>query len=338
MPEFVYPTNAELDEIAQDLIPRLVADRPVFEIMPMRNVENYLVMWEQEDNYVGLQQVRGLGGMPPRVSRVGVKRFQMEPGVYGEHIPLDEVELTIRRQIGTFATTINVEDLVLKIQNQLLGRRLDRIESICWSLLVNGAFSVAGPSGAILHTDQYNVQTFSAIVPWGTAATSTPLADFRSVQLLARGHSIRFDSSSRAYMNQVTLNRLLNNSNVADVYGRRTQGLGTINSIEQMNMLLAGDNLPKFYVYDEGYLNDSGVFVPHLADGVVIVVGRRTDGSPIGEYQMTRNVNNANMAPGPYMRVIDRGEQEIPRTIEVHDGHNGGPALKFPSAIVRMNV
>jgi hypothetical protein len=227
-----------LDEINQDLIPRLTNDRPIFEIMPMRNVENYLVMWEQEDNYTGLQAVRGLGGMPPRVSRIGVRRFQMEPGVYGEHIPLDEVELTIRRQMGTFSTTINVEDLVLKVQNQLLGRRLDRIESIGWSLLANGTFSVAGPSGAILHTDQYQVQTYSAIVPWATAATSTPLTDFRAVQLLARGHSIRFDRSARAYMSQVTLNRMLNNTNNADIYGRRTAGLGTFNSLDQMNLLL----------------------------------------------------------------------------------------------------
>jgi Phage major capsid protein E len=338
MTEFVYPTNAELTEIAQDLLPRLEADREIFNVMPIRNVENYLVMWEQEDSYVGLQQVRGLNGVPPRVSRVGVKRFQMEPGVYGEHIPLDEVELTIRRQIGTFATSIDVTDLVLRAQNQLLVRRLDRIESIGWVLLGTGTFSVAGPSGAILHSDQYNVQTFTALVSWGTSATATPLADLRSVQLLARGHSVRFDQSSKAYANQVTVNKLLSNTNNADIYGRRVAGLATANSLDAVNQLFTMDGLPNIVPYDEGYLNSSGTFVPHIPDNTVIVVGRRTDGAPIGEYQMVRNVNNPGMAPGPYMRVIDRGEQEIPRAFEVHDGHNGGPAIKFPSAVVRMNV
>lgn len=338
MSEFVYPTNAELTEIAQDLIPRLAAERAIFKILPIRTVENYLIMWEQEDSYVGLQQVRGLNGVPPRVSRVGVKRFQMEPGVYGEHIPIDEVELTIRRQTGTFATAIDISDIVRRLQDQLLGRRLDRIESIGWSLLTTGTFSVAGPAGSILHSDQYSVQTFSSVIPWATAATSTPLADMRAVQLLARGHSVRFDQSSRGYANQVTINRMLNNGNNVDLYGRRTQGLGTANSLNQVNELFTQDGLPNLAVYDEGYLNNSGTFVPHIPDNKVVVVGRRTDGSPIGEYQMVRNVNNPGMAPGAYMRVIDRGETEIPRSIEVHDGHNGGPAIKFPSAIVVMNV
>jgi MOSC domain-containing protein YiiM len=70
----------------------------------------------------------------------------------------------------------------------------------------------------------------------------------------------------------------------------------------------------------------------------VVIVGRRTDGAPIGNYQMVRNVNNPGMAAGAYMKVIDRGEIEVPRTIEVHDGHNGGPTLTFPSALVRMSV
>jgi hypothetical protein len=338
MTEFLYPTSAELSEIAQDLLPRLAQDRPIFSIFPIRNVENYLVMWEQEDSYVGLQQVRGLNGMPPKVSRVGVKRFQMEPGVYGEHIPLDEVELTIRRQMGTFGTPINISDLVMRAQNQLLQRRLDRIESIGWTLLSTGTFSVAGPAGAVLHSDSYTTQTYTATPSWATSATAIPLADFRAVQLLARGHSVRFDQSSIAYMNRVTLNRLLTNTNQADLFGRRTQGLGTYNSLDQVNQLLTGDGLPNVVPYDEGYLNNSGTFVPHIADNKVIVVGRRTDGAPIGSYQMVRNVNNPGMAPGAYMRVIDRGEQDIPRSIDVHDGHNGGPTISFPSAVAIMNV
>jgi hypothetical protein len=52
---------------------------------------------------------------------------------------------------------------------------------------------------------------------------------------------------------------------------------------------------------------------------------------------MTRNVNNANSAPGPYTKVIDRGELQVPRTIEVHDGHNGGPAIFYPSAVIKLS-
>lgn len=337
MADLVYPTNAELREIAQDLLPRLQANRPVFRIFPIVDVDNHVVMWEQEDNYTGLQQVRGLNGEPPRIRKNGVKRYLMQPGVYGEFELIDEVELTTRRQYGTFNAPIDAADLVMRAQRRLLVRRLDRIESIVWTLLSTGTFSVAGPAGAVLHTDSYTMQVYSATTPWATAATSTPLADLRAVQLLARGHSVNFGASAVAWMNQVTFNRMVNNTNNADIYGRRTAGLGTFNSEAQINQLLAGDNLPNIQIYDQGYLNDSGTFVPFIPDNVVIVVGQRGDGAPVGEYQMTRNANNPGLAPGAYMKIVDEPD-EVPRSLEVHDGHNGGPAIFFPSAVVRMNV
>ena len=47
MANFVYPTSAELIQIAQDKIPALVADRPIFEILPMATSDEFLLLWEQ---------------------------------------------------------------------------------------------------------------------------------------------------------------------------------------------------------------------------------------------------------------------------------------------------
>jgi hypothetical protein len=182
------------------------------------------------------------------------------------------------------------------------------------------------------------VQSFTASVGWGTAATSTPLADLRQVQLLARGHSVRFDRTSQCFVNQITANNILSNTNSADLFGRRVTGLTTVNSIPQLNELLTMDNLPNIVPYDLGYINDAGTFVPFIANNEGIVVGKRTDGAPVGNYQMVRNANNPDLGPGAYMKVIDRGELEVPRSIEIHDGHSGGPAIFFPSAIVKMTV
>lgn len=320
-------------------MPRLVAERPVFGFFPMTTSDSSQLSWEQEDNYIGLQQVRGLNGEPPKVAKTGLKRFTTFPGVYGEFEPIDEIEMTLRRQYGDWSRPVNLDDLVMRAQDKLLLRRLDRVEQIIWTLLVAGTFSVAGPSGAILATDAYTTQTFTAGTAWSTPATSTPLADFRAVQLLARGHSVDFGSRAQAFMSRITFNNMLNNSNAADLGGRRGAGLSTINGPAQVNQLLAMDDLPGFTIYDEGYLSEpSGTFVPFLATGKVVVIGKRPGGSPIGEYRMTRNVNNPDMAPGPYQRVIDRGVDEIPRVIEVHDGHNGGVCLTFPSAIAVMSV
>lgn len=342
MAEFTYPTNAELREIAQDLLPRLAADRPVFDFMPIEEPDAFLVMWEQEDSYTGLQQIRGLNGSPPKVQRVGLKRYQMQGGVYGEYIPLDETELTVRRQYGTFATPVDISDLVMRAQRQLLVRRLDRIETILWNLLATGTFSVPGPSGAVLHQDSFTLQTFTAVVPWSTVATATPLADLRAVQILARGHSVRFDRTAQLFVNQITANTILSNTNSADLFGRRVSGLATVNSIPQLNELLTMDNLPNIVPYDMGYLQDPAIpggtstFVPFIANGTGVVIGKRTDGAPIGNFQMIRNANNPDLGPGAYMKIIDRGEIQVPRSIEVHDGLSGGPAIWFPSAVVKL--
>jgi len=338
MSTFVFPTSAELREIAADYLPNVVAARPIFDVFPIREVDQSLIMWEQQDNYTGLQQVRGLDGQPPKISKLGLKRFSMRPGVYGEFSLIDEEELTERRAYGSFATGISIDDLVLREQRRLLGRRLDRIESITWTLLSTGTFAIPGPAGAILHTDSYTMQTYAATVPWATSATATPLADLRAVQLRSRGHAVDFGPGATAWMNQITANRLFTNTNNADIYGRRTAGLGTYNSEAQLNLLFAGDGLPQIRIYDRGYIDETLTFQPFIPDNVVIVVGKRTDGAPIGEFLMTRNANNPGLAPGAYMQVVDSFDDGPPRQIAVHDGFNGGITLVFPSAIVRMNV
>lgn len=343
MTEFQFPTSNELRMIEQDKMPDLVRERPIFTHFPIETDDTPQLTWEQEDNYLGLQQLRGLGGDPPRVNKTGLKRYTMFPGIYGEFEPVDETELMMRRQYGTWSTPVNIDDLVVRIQDKLLLRRRDRQELILWTLVIAGVFSVAGPSGAISHTDAYTTQTFTASVAWGTPATSTPIADFRAVQLLGRGHSVNFGAQARAYMSRTTYNKLMANTNAADLGGKKGPGLASISGPDEVNRLLSNDDLPQFTIYDEGYLSEpSGTFVPFIADNKVVVIGRRPGNAPIGAYRMVRNVNNPDMAPGAYTAVIDRGAdgpgRRIPRMIEVHDGHNGGPVIYYPSAIVLMNV
>lgn len=332
-----YPVNSDLQAVAQTKLPNLMANRPIFNILPIRNVDADIVMWDQQDNYVGLQQIRGLNGQPQRVNRIGGKRYIMQPGVYGEFTVIDEIEITRRRGFGQFNGAIPIDDLVMGCQDQLLGRRLDRIEKIGWDLLTTGTFSVAGEGGIVYQTDTFALQTFSAGTAWSNAGSSTPFADFRAVQLLSRGFSVDFGASAKAYMNRVTFNNFIKNTNAADLGGKRTAGLAAVNDINSANTILAGEDLPQIVIFDGGYQDDSNTFQPFIANAKVVVVGTRTDGANIGEYQMTRNANNVGAAAGAYMKVVDELSR-VPRLIEVHDGHNGGPAIFFPSAIVVMSV
>jgi hypothetical protein len=338
MPTFVYPTNAELSEIAQDKLPALQTDRKIFEVMPIEEADASVIIWDQLDNYRGLQSLRGINGEPPIITQTGSKQYVERPGYYGEGERIDEIQLTERRRLGTFADPISIDDLVMQKQDKLLQRRLDRIEWIGWTLLTAGQFSVSTKEGVLAHQGAYSIQTYTASTAWSTSATSAPLADFSAVQLLARGHSVNLGGQAKAYMNRATFNNLRTNTNSADIYGRRTAGLGTFNNLAQINDLLLGDDLPQVEIYDQGYLNDSGTFVPFIPLGKVVVVGQRPAGQPVAKYIMTRNANHPTMAPGAYMYVADFREEGDAPSIGVYDTHNGGPIIQYPSSVVVMSV
>lgn len=335
MTDFLIPTALELKLVEQDLLPRLMANRPIFDWFPIIESDDSILAWEQQDNYVGLQQLRGLNGSPPRVQRTGAKRYMTEPGVYGEFSLIDEAELTRRRAYGSLTQLVDTTELVGIEQQRLLQRRLDRQELICWTLLTTGSFTVLAYTGAPAHADTYNFQSFTAAVSWGTYTTATPLADLRAIQTLSRGHSVSFDGNAVAVMNRKTSNKVFSNTNSADIYGRRTQGLGTYNSQTQVNTLLTEDDIPNIQVYDQGYLDDTGTFVPYIPDNKAIVIGKRLNDAPLGNFVMTRNATNPGLAPGAYTEVKDNN---LPRSIEVHDGFNGGVTLSYPSSVVVMSV
>jgi hypothetical protein len=336
MATYAYPTNAELNKVAQSLLPVKTLDDPIFGILPIERKDYPVVMWEQMDDYIGLQQLRGLGGQPNRVAVTGGKRYTMDPGVYGEFISLGETELTMRRPYGEFNGSMDVTELVLEKQDQLMTRRINRIKYIGWTLISAGTFSVSLPTGGVAHTDTYTTQTYSGSA-WGTAGSGTPLADFRAVQLKQRGYSLDFGAGAVAYMNRVTANKLLANTNAADLGGKKVAfGASATSSINDFNTILEGEGLPKIVVYDGGYKNDSGTFVPFIADNKTVVIGRRLDGLPIGHYQMTRNASAPGMQPGEYSFAYTTPEPPV--TVNVHDGHNGGPTLEFPSAIVILTT
>jgi len=338
MADLVYPTSIELKEIAQQFLPRLARDREIFKIMPMVEVDQAYLAWEQLDNFKGLMQFRGYNGQPATVAPTGQVRYLVAPGVYGEQSYIDEKQITERRKIGTFDQPIDISDLTAIETNKLTQRALDRMEWIGWTLLTGGSFSVLDTTGAVAHTDSYPIRQYTAAVGWGTPATATPLADLRAVKLLRRGYSVDF-SRAPAYANSTTVNKMLSNTNSADLYGRRVTGLATANNLTGVNSLYMNDGLPNIVEFDDGYYDDNGVFHLFIPDNKVVVVGNRPAGQPVADFAMTRNASNPGAAPGMYFDVIDDfASKGPPRSVSVHCGFNGGPRIYFPSAVILMNV
>lgn len=341
MATYVFPTPVELSKIEQDLIPDLMGDDPIFQIMPISETKFPMRVWEQWANVTGLQAARGLGGSPVKVNALAANQYTSPPGYYGDQIAITEAELVMARQLGSFDAPMDVSDLVAVKQLQLLQRRFNRIRQISWLTLANGTYTALGAVGQILATDIFPIQTFTALVTWATVATATPLANFRAVKLLARGHSVDFGRQAKAYMNQATANNLLMNTNAADLYGRRTQGLATINSLDDLNRLLVGDDLPEIVVYDKVYIDDASANQLFIPNNRCIVVGKRYSGVAVGQFQLTRNASNPDLSARPYTEVRDsaiQGLVNMPRELVVVDGFNGGPVLQFPTSVVAMTV
>src|SRR5579883_2852019 len=155
MPTYNYPTEATLNQIAQDKIARLAQNRLIFKYIPMKSDDTSLLMWDQQDNFQGLQAPRGYGGQPQKVSRTGVRRFMLVPGVFGDYEPIDELELTTRAKNGTFNEKADVSDLVMNRQDKILQRRLDRIEYNIWTLIQNGSITLPGVGGMPIYSEAY---------------------------------------------------------------------------------------------------------------------------------------------------------------------------------------
>ena len=334
---YEYPTTRELREINQEKIPNLTRNRPTFELFPLVNSDFWTLEWEQKDNWRGFQQLRGLNGAPSYVKMVGTKAFSAEPGVYGEYMTLDEKMLTLRARDARSGEPVDVSSLVVERQDYLNNREVDLIELIGWKILLDGTFTFVGPTGAV-YGDTFPIQT-TTFSDWSTLSTATPLADLLGLKQLTIGKSVSFGSNAKIYANSTTVSYLLRNTNSSDLGGMLaivTGGVKPHKTLTEINDLLRGHNLPQIVEYDEGYFaEDTGLFNRWIPTDVLSIVGARTNGESLGEYRMVRNANNEGNAPGRYELVIDHRGQRVPRSIEVHRGHNGGPVLFYGSAIIK---
>lgn len=344
MPTYTFPHNYEIEEIERLKAPRRTAKSPIFEIMPIESAPagSYMLEWDQKDNYTGMQQWRGLNNEPATVNRKGGKRFSAFPGVYGEKIVIREDELTRRKSVRGLsgaAGPVDLSDLVMEAHEQLLDRRIVRIESILATYLISGSFTVAGPNGTTVFQGSYTRQQITPSVAWSTLATSTPLADMMGYVDKEDGQDVNFRASGGAYqlMNSVTSRYVLKNSNDADLGGKLVAGGNTINGLAPVNDILGDYDVPPIKIYNGGYHNDAGTWTKYIPDGKVLVVGKRTSGVRVGAYRYTINQVGLDARTAPYVAVKVR-EELTPEVVEVHDHHNGGPVLQYPGALIVVNA
>jgi hypothetical protein len=335
---YVFQTPTELREVENLKLPRLVNNSIIFRWFPLEYRRAFHLEWSQKDMYGGMTQIRSLNGRPPRVAPVGERSFLMKPGVYGEYMLVDEYEMTMRAVNRLADGPIPLNDLVGQRQDQLLVRRLNRMEWLCWQLALYGQFIVQDVRGVIAHRDAYPVQNYVAPVVWSDRTNARPLDDLNQINLFGRGTGTDFGRRATLVINRITANHLSNNINPADLGGKKVGGGNTITTLPEVNTIFLGNDLPEVVVYDETYLDENNNQVPYIPNGKGVVFGALNNGETIGNFRFVFNANNEGGEPGPYMKVIDKSEWTVPAEVEVHDGWNGGPVIYYPGSIVTVDL
>lgn len=335
------PTATELQQLQMELFPRYLEGRLAFDLMPFASTDAPMITLQQPDIYKGLQGYRGLDkptfSVKDRYNPWGTL-CEVQPGYWGEHDEINETHLTKWAGIGQCASIMDATELLTRLQQRLLERRANRIEYNIWQTLVFGRYSALDEDGMVIHEGVFNLQNVSAAIPWTNFAGSFPLRDLRTVQLLGRGTSARFDSCARAYMNRETANLLFSNTNPSDVGRVGLSACCNFMGLEQVNQQFLAQGLPQIVIYDEGYYDDNGNFNIYIPYGYVVIIGCRPNNVPVGHYWLTRNAIGCSISSGFWQKMIDTCATEITRRIIVADGHNGGPALEYPRMVAVLRV
>lgn len=330
-----------LRKIAELKLKRPIESRLGFKLMPMSEVNEVDLIYERRDVIRGLQFARGINGTLGRVNSRGINAFTVSPGYYAEYYGFDEEKLIKSRQVGSWMDFDPEGALLAEAADILTTRALDRKEANIWSFMLTGGFEAKNIQGVSYHQPVYAVDAYTPAVLFNVLATATPLNYLRQViwSLNQRGYSVDFSpAAGQIIMSNVTLQNILNNTNAADIGGRRLDVGSTVNDVDGLNKILVANSIPPITIYDKGYFPEgTGAQTLFVPDGKILIVGNREDGAPFGEYRMTKAVQNANLAPGDWYRIADRrpmGED----VIFAQCGHNGGPAPYYPEAVAVINA
>ena len=343
-----------LTQIAPELIQNNALSDPIFGYFPIVEQDAYMLRWTVDDNFRGLMALRGMDGAPPRVQRPGRNLYETRPGVFGEYFGLDERELTERAKgfPANMTVPIDVADLVREGQAVLTVRQVQRMKQMAWGLALTHALYLPLPTGGFGYEETFAGQTMATAVLWSDPLNSTPIHDLRQLQFVyGRGTSNNFQQTGEAWMNGRTAQYIMQNRNPADAGGIRADyGATVFNSVDDFNKILIASGAPKICIWEDsiqvgsnagepGFVNNNYQML--IPDGVVWVVAARPANEKPGRFIWSRHmVNGGGTKPYAFVKDFTKNNPmpNVPPTIEVHQGFNGGVAQTRPSQTVTMLV
>jgi hypothetical protein len=349
---FQFPTNRSLTEKVQDYAiqrENLLA----IKLLPPKPRDTQIIEWDELDFEVGMTAPHNMNSDPKVAGRKGSKTHRYTPLFFKETDVLKESDMLMPRAMGTIGGVIDLTQEIAEIAKTRVDKNLLRIEWLIWQTLKG---HLEYNENGVRVDETFPVQTQNALVDWDEPATATPIKDFQAMALRGRGIGGSFKKGT-AYMNQTTANWLVNNRNDNDLWGYRNRdSVNATYSIEDVNKILVAQGCPVVEVHDEGYYDADENFQMALADGEVIVVGKRPAGQTVGDVLLTPSLHHAAMAAEGgdgrgFFSIIEVNDQPNPGAVtiaqigagknpkvEITGGFYGGPRLLYPKSVINFTA
>jgi hypothetical protein len=344
-----FPTNAELNEVVQEY----VADTENFtgaQILPETDTYAQKIQWDERDRDRGATAPHVMGTDPKLDTRQGSKTHEFDPIPFKETDLLKEDEILKARELGTINNTLDLGREIARIAKNRLDKTRIRVEMMRWQAL-KGSLTIN--ENGVKISETFPVQSHSPLVDWDNLSTATPLRDFNALKLKFRGTGASA-RGAKAYMNQVTVNWLLENQNEADLKGFQNSNFTNLAySVDELNKIFSGRGLPEIIVNEDFWIDENDQEQLFLGDGEVVVVGQRMGGQKVGDVQRTPSLHldkNGRPAPG-YFSIIEvngqpsdvvgsvsmgqLGKSKNPK-VEITGGVYCGARLIYPRSVIKM--
>lgn len=346
-----FPTNAELTEVVQEYEAQTQNYKGA-EILPETDSMSQKIRWDERDRERGMTAPHTMDSDPKIDKRQGSKTHEYEPIPFKETDLMKESEILNARELGTLNGTINLSREIARIAKNRLDKTKARVEWLRWQTL-RGQISIN--ENGVKVTENFNVQNYVVLSDWDDLANAKIIRDVNRLALMFRGTGAS-PKGAKIFLNQTTMNWVLENQNEADIKGfQNSNYLNLTYSVDEVNKILTGRNLPTFEVYDEFWVDENNNEQFFIPDGEIVVVGARPGGQKVGDVRNTpslHRVKNGMPAPGYFnvlevngrpaeqvgsVTISELGGSKNPK-IENTGGQYCGTRLLYPRSVIHAVV
>jgi hypothetical protein len=331
---YTFPTNVELDVMTQEYMVergKFIGDT----ILPFAEFQAQKVRWDEKDSERGMTAPHSMDADPTIDKRPGSKTREYEPIPFKESDLIKESELLRARELGTLGGVVNLDRLVAQTVRAREDKTFIRAEWLRWKTLTGG-FTIE--ENGVKVSETFPIQHYRVAVSFENRDQATPLKVANEVKLLFRGTGASA-SGAKEYLNQTTLNTILENANPKDIQQFKSSNFRNISyGLEDMNKILEVRGLPILVPYDEGYIDKNGNFQTFILDGHSVVVGKRPAGQVVGNFAMTPSLHrskNGMPAPGVFTFLEVNGQPNRGSvTVDVETlGASANPNIKVTGGV-----